>query len=221
MWIVAVALLLTAAKGSDVACEWKSNAGTFYDLKGLIVPKKSDSYFIIDGDMPCSDVHEPLYDFVWNMCADVTDSSIPSVCEDKKGAAAMQYINRADDGYAECEIIGNYDKKHDDSHFSLIDTQDPSLGVQMKYKGGSKCLDIGGVARTATIEILCANYEEVACPLALGPCRMPPTSCCLLVLYHRLHHHLTPVPVLLFFAHTPRSPSSCLPWSLPSASTTL
>jgi hypothetical protein len=172
MWIVVVALLLTAAKGTDVACEWKSNTGTLYDLKGLTVPKKSDSYFIIDGDIPCSDVDEPQYDFVWNMCADVTDSSIPSVCSDKKGAAAMQYINR-DDGYTECEIIGNYDKKHDDSHFSVIDTQNPSMGVQMKYKSGSMCKDIGK-ARTATIEVLCANYQEVVIsPLPKVPCLLP------------------------------------------------
>mgnify|MGYP000698793684 CR=1 FL=1 len=112
------------------------------------------------------------YDFVWNVCADVTKSSIPDVCSDKKAAAAMQYIVRdkaGEEHYEECEIIGTYDAKHDDTYFSLLDNQDPSLGVQIKYTNGGKCLDIGGVARTATIEVLCANYEDPLIVSALEP----------------------------------------------------
>lgn len=91
------------------------------DLTALTVTDQAKkSYTINDGgykihitllcvikssDIPCTPEIEPTYSYIWNFCADVTNSSYPKVCDQKKRGAAIQYIDR-DDGFKECEVIG-------------------------------------------------------------------------------------------------------------------
>jgi hypothetical protein len=117
-----------------------------------------DSYFIKDGDIACTPETEPTYSFVWNLCGKVTQRSVPEVCAGKDGAA-LQYVVRASDGYKECEILGHYDALHDDAEFSVMDVQDPSKGVSMKYADGNVCES--GAKRASTIDVHCENVESV------------------------------------------------------------
>ena len=79
-----------------VQCKWSSNTGVNFDLNPLTVPPGRQSYLIKDGDIPCTAEEEPTYSFVWNMCADVTEVSIPSICAADKRGSAIQYLIRRD-----------------------------------------------------------------------------------------------------------------------------
>ena len=59
----------------------------------------------------------------------------------------------------QCEVIGHYDPLRDDTYFSLLDSNDPSKGVSMKYLYGNKCPS--GNLRTTTIDIECWNVPYV------------------------------------------------------------
>lgn len=115
-------------------------------------------YNIRDGDIPCTPEIEPTYSYVWNFCADVTESAFPDVCNPQKMAAAFQYIHRLSDNYQECNIIGHYDASRDDTYFSLLNPSDPSKGVSMTYQYGDVCGKTN-VFRSATIDIQCANVK--------------------------------------------------------------
>ena len=51
---------------------------------------KQESYAIHDGDIPCTPETENAYYYEFNICGDVTSTSIPSVCD--KNGAALQYF---------------------------------------------------------------------------------------------------------------------------------
>jgi hypothetical protein len=144
---------------TDIPCQWKSRVGATYDLRALtIIDDKAASYFIADGDIPCTPEIERTYSYVWNFCADVTSTSFPSVCDASRMGAALQYYQRDSDGYSECNVIGHYDPARDDTYFSLIDPNDPSQGVSMKYLFGDQCPK--GQLRSATIDVLCGNVKS-------------------------------------------------------------
>jgi len=153
---VYIALVVSAAY-VDLPCQWKSLTGASYDLKPLeISDTTKSSYLIVDGDIPCTKEDEPTYSFLWNFCADITAASYPNdICTGKTGAA-VQYLDR-EDGYQECEVIGHYDPEREDTEFSLLNNQDPSKGVSLKYLYGDRCPS--GVLRSTTINVHCANVH--------------------------------------------------------------
>ena len=53
---------------------------------------KQESYGIHDGDIPCTPETEIAYYYEFNICGDVTSTSIPSVCS-KNGAALQYFLN--------------------------------------------------------------------------------------------------------------------------------
>jgi hypothetical protein len=113
---------------------------------------------IVDGDIPCTPEVEPSYSYVWNFCAKVTDDSLPQVCSSiHQAAAALQYLERAD-GYHECDVIGNYDDLRDDTHYKLINSNNPAVGVMVTYQFGDKCPS--GLLRSATIDVHCDNVRS-------------------------------------------------------------
>jgi hypothetical protein len=123
-----------------------------------ITDDTKESYYIRDGDIPCTPEIEPTFSYVWNFCGDVSAKSFPSdVCDPQKNAAVLQYVNRVSDGYKECNIIGHYDASRDDTFFSLLDQSNPAKGVSMKYLYGDKCP--GGQLRTATLDVQCSNKK--------------------------------------------------------------
>lgn len=131
--------------------------GAEFDLRHLTKSTKEPSYYIKDGDIPCTPEIEPTFSYVWNFCGQVTPESFPSVCDkSSQQAAALQYVNRAD-GYQECDVIGHYDQYNDDLYYSLIDVSDPSKGVSMKYPDGEKCPS--DKRRSVTLDVMCANTE--------------------------------------------------------------
>ncbi len=162
--IIAVILLLylfraiDATTHADVACVWNSHTGANFDLRPLTKTGKDKSYLIVDGDIPCTPEIEPSYSYVWNFCAKVTKESLPTICSSiHQEAAALQYLERAD-GYHECDVIGNYDDLRDDTHYKLIDTNNPTKGVMVTYQFGDKCPS--GLLRSATIDVYCENVHS-------------------------------------------------------------
>ena len=81
--------------------------GVKFDLKKMTIPEGKSSYLIKDGDIPCTPENEPTYSFAWNVCADVTKVSYPSICGTNKRGAAIQYLIRSDN-YTEVDNITTY-----------------------------------------------------------------------------------------------------------------
>ena len=173
--IIALFLLLylfraiEATTHKDVACLWNSHTGANFDLRPLTKTSKEKSYLIVDGDIPCTPEIEPSYSYVWNFCARVTAASVPDVCSSiHQSAAALQFLVR-NDGYHECDVIGNYDDLRDDTHYKLIDSNNPAKGVMVTYQFGDKCPS--GVLRSATIDVYCENvHSEIVSALEPNVC---------------------------------------------------
>ena len=154
-------LVLFALVSSATACQWRSHAGATFDLSPLTVHEGALSYHIKDGDIPCTPEHEPTYSFMWNLCARVTEATMPGtqVCHGDQRGAAIQYLDRKSDGYKECHVIGKYSETNEANEFSLLASHDPSQGVSMKYPMGDKCPN--GMLRSATIDVMCENVELI------------------------------------------------------------
>jgi len=125
-------------------CEWTSLAGVSFDLKALTKAANDQSYYIKDGDIPCTPEEEPTFSYVWNFCSKVTSPSYPdkTVCDESvEQGAVLQYIDRVD-GYKECHVIGRYDASNDDLFFNLLSERNPALGVSMTYPLGTMQTDV-------------------------------------------------------------------------------
>lgn len=151
--------VIKAKTAADEVCVWNSHTGANFDLRALTATGKEKSYLIVDGDIPCTPEIEPSFSFVWNFCAKVTADSVPEICSSiHQAAAALQYVQRTSDGYHECNVIGNYDELRDDTHYSLLDSNNPAKGVSVKYPFGDKCPQ--GQLRSATIDVYCDNVHS-------------------------------------------------------------
>jgi len=155
-------LLLLVVLGADVSCVW-SNSGATFDLRPLTVSQQtSKSYYILDGDIPCTPETEPSFSYVWNLCAPVTSASVPGACSNMgKSGVALQYLQL--DSFSDCYIIGRYDATRDDSHFRLLEPSDPTKGVSLIYATGERCdpKDPKGAMRSTTIDVQCANTKTM------------------------------------------------------------
>jgi hypothetical protein len=128
-------------------------------LQPLTVKNPSTSFYINDGDIPCTPEEEPAFSYAWNFCADVTAVSVDKFCSSKKkSGVALQWLDMTNDG--DCYVIGNYDPKQDDLYYSLLDSQDPTKGISMKYPDGDVCEKEGGVQRSATLDVVCDNVKS-------------------------------------------------------------
>jgi len=163
--VVGLGVLLVGASGgstSDVPCLW-SQAGATFDLRALSVNQQSaKSYYILDGDIPCTPETEPSFSYVWNLCAPVTSASLPGACSNMgKQGVALQYLQL--DSFADCYIIGRYDATRDDLHYKLMDPADPTKGVSIVYPTGERCdpKDPKGLMRSTTIDVQCANSKTM------------------------------------------------------------
>lgn len=123
--------------------------------------ESEESYFIEDGDIPCTVGVEPTYSYVWNICGSITAPSFPPVCGGviSKSASAVQFLNRSTDGYNECEMIGEYNGVQDDASYSLLDISNPAKGVSITYTLGDRCGYHKDLYRSATIDIYCSDVE--------------------------------------------------------------
>ncbi len=131
------------------------NSGSTFDLRALTLT--NSAYSITDGDIPCTPENEPAFDYVWNVCANIPTSSIPSVCSALgKSGVALQYLDLP--GSGACVVLGKYDPSKDDLSYSLIDGKDPSKGVALTYAQGDRCEFIN-INRKATINFECANTK--------------------------------------------------------------
>ncbi|RYH19768.1 hypothetical protein EON65_25550 [archaeon] len=125
----------------------------------MVTKDDQKSYFIRDGDIPCTPEVERTYSFVWNFCSEVTAASFPPVCNTNQMGAALQYFYRESDKYEECNVIGHYDPNRDDTFFHLLDGKDPSKGVSLVYQYGDKCPS--GKLRSTTIDVECSNTKSL------------------------------------------------------------
>lgn len=159
--IQASLVMASPKKGYDVPCEWTSLAGVSFDLKALTKATTESSYYIRDGDIPCTPEEEPTFSYLWNFCSKVTSASYPdkTVCDESvEQGAVLQYIDRSD-GFKACHVIGRYDATNDDLYYKLLSEKNPALGVSMTYPLGESCPS--GVLRSATIDVKCSNVEAL------------------------------------------------------------
>lgn len=141
-----------AAAAKDTQCYWKSFAGATYDLRGMTIGSKDKCYHIKAGDIECTPEEEPSYNYIFNLCAPTPSQCIPDACKSKEASAVMQYLDK------DCWIAGTYDTQHDDSHYALLDANDPSVGVSMTYRSGEAC-KTGNVQRTTTFDVYCDDVS--------------------------------------------------------------
>ena len=139
----------------------QTHGGATFDLRPLTAAQgaAAKSYYILDGDIPCTPETEPSFSYTWNFCADVTSASLPGACSGMgKSGVALQYLQL--DGFSDCYIIGKYDAAQDDLHYSLLSPVDPSKGILLTYPHGERCAnDPTGAMRSTTIEVQCANTK--------------------------------------------------------------
>lgn len=108
------------------SCQWTSSKATgrvSFDLSQLKVTSESQLSYLVDS------ANDEDFNYVWNVCEDVTEASIPSVCNGKPSAAAYQFVDGDNSG---CYVIG---KEHS-ATFDLLDEKDPSVGVSLTYSKG-------------------------------------------------------------------------------------
>ena len=126
-------------------------------MQPLTKSEPDKSYRLFDGDIPCTtDIEEPSFNYAWNFCKDITKATVPDACSSlgKSTGVALQWLEIGED--KDCYIIGHYDATQDDLYYSLLDNQDPSKGISMKYPSGENCKGTR-IPRSATIDIQCSN----------------------------------------------------------------
>ena len=114
------------------------------------------AYYITDGDIPCTPEIEPNFHYTYNLCGDVSKTSIPQECVTLGRKGTVLQSAYYDAQHYDCYVIGRYDPTQDDLLFKVYDDKDPSKGVSMTYPAGDKCASFG-TQRQATIDILCAD----------------------------------------------------------------
>lgn len=130
-----------------------------FDLRPLM-KERGLTYRITDGDIPCTPEVESAYTYEFKMCADMSASELPAACtapavaELVRGSSAVQYLEGE-----ECYPIGRYDPQVDDLMYSLYDASDPSKGVSLKYLGYENLRCHGGVVRSLTVDVICADRQ--------------------------------------------------------------
>lgn len=158
--LVVLFVMVIGAKGvTDTPCLFSAQGAT-WDLRPLTVTSQSEkSYYILDGDIPCTPETEPSFSYTWNFCAQVTTASLPGACTGMgKTGVALQYLQLPD--VSDCYIIGRYDPTKDDSHYKLLDPSDPSKGISMVLPSGERCMPTKTM-RTTTIDVECANSKTM------------------------------------------------------------
>lgn len=107
---------------------------------------------------------EGKFHYDLNFCGDVTSASLNRACQvakvDGSGGGVLQSFYLSD-AISFCKIIGRYDPTYDDTFFTLLDTTDPSAGVQLNYVHGDICGNITETfkERESKIDIICRNTE--------------------------------------------------------------
>lgn len=138
---------------TEIPC-WFDNreTGSHFDLRPLRMPSAS-SYRVRDK----RDIADN-YTYVFNVCGDVKP---PPGCEKTRngeGKAPAFQISSS----GKCHRLGHgKDYLGEFKTLSLIDKDDPTLGISMEYTGGDKCHS-NNVSRSLKIDFYCADqYGEI------------------------------------------------------------
>lgn len=89
-----------------------SNMGATFDLTDLIRAQDQPSYFVEDGDIPCTTYVEKNYTYIFNICGNVA-LGVPRACQTMNGlasAGALQIDKRVEDDPNDdyCYVVGAY-----------------------------------------------------------------------------------------------------------------
>lgn len=127
-------------------CTWTDTAHNMeFDVSQLIVTSDSEESYISK---------EQTYTYVWNVCAAVTKASIPDVCDGRDEGKLLHAVYQYNDNF--CAVVGKFFSQKNES-FSLIDEENPTKGISIKYPRGEKCSD--DIYREAVVDIYCKNVE--------------------------------------------------------------
>jgi hypothetical protein len=115
-------------------------------------------YAIKDGDIPCTPEEEPAFNYAWNFCETLPTPLVPEMCANQgKFGVVLQYLQVGEK--KSCFIIGHFDPAHQELTYNLLDVADPSKGISVSYPPGETCSMSNPVARSATVDVTCANVK--------------------------------------------------------------
>jgi len=123
-------------------CSFDSNMGATFSLEDLVREGEEPSYFVTDGDIPCTKEVEQNYTYMFNICRDVS-GAVPEACSSE--AAALQIDKRltlTDPTDDWCFVAGRYDQAT--TSLELISDSDPTEGVKLTYVGDDCSHDAEG-----------------------------------------------------------------------------
>lgn len=159
-------------------CGLQYGTAATYDLSGAKRIGLENSYVITDGDIPCTPVKEKNYTWIFNVCGDVTDASVPESCKSLAPATVFKvdkmgtHQDLSDDS---CDVAG-YLPQDESLSWSLLDSSDPAGGVMLSYAGGA-CSDVDSTQRRTDIKFTCSDrsgaqpttaFEESKCHYSIN-----------------------------------------------------
>jgi len=167
--VIAMILLVTRSMGENDNClKTFSDLGTSFDLS----PLKSGLYYKVRN----KDVTFENYTYVFNICEDIKDDNIPGAgprgfgdacvetTPDGRGSAASPSSSDILSGPAPAFQVARVDNfcwrlgnSASNLEWSLLEEDDPSRGVVLKYIGGNECSDSNTKRRSLSIAFPCAN----------------------------------------------------------------
>lgn len=77
-----------------------------------------------------------------------------------KTGVVLQYKSYSETQHY-CYIIGHFDPSHHELTYGLLDVNDPTKGVSIRYPAGEKCSATNAKPRSATVDVQCANTRSV------------------------------------------------------------
>mmetsp|Transcript_49122 Transcript_49122/g.66951 ORF Transcript_49122/g.66951 Transcript_49122/m.66951 type:complete len:300 (-) Transcript_49122:126-1025(-) len=175
-----LAMLRTAM---PTQCGFQYGNAATYDLTGAMRIGLENSYVITDGDIPCTPTKEKNFTWIFNVCDDVTATSVPAACANEAPASVFQVDKmgtHADLSDDKCSAAG-YLGTDQSNEWSLLSSSDPSAGVMLTYFGSYCALDAEGnnnpVQRRTDLKFTCTDsggahpttaYEESHCHYSIN-----------------------------------------------------
>lgn len=138
-------------------CEkYDSFMGATFDLTDMRRSPGDPSYYVEDGDLPCTEQVEQNFTYIFNVCGAI-GGRIPEKCKELAGlssAGALQVNTHEDNDDSDdwCYVVGNYAKET--TSIDLLNHDDPTAGLSLTYSGS---LCSRGDQRKFIMEMPCAD----------------------------------------------------------------
>ena len=135
----------SSGNGQDNSCLYKVDGmGVTYDVSQLKM--EGFDYKIYGGDLPCTPEQEDNYTYTFNFCGPLhLPEQFNPNCKRQDASVLQESLDGS------CKVAGRFNKQS----FSLIDKNNPAIGVVVEYGGGDVCHTRAGFARVTKIYAYC------------------------------------------------------------------